>query len=190
MRGARFVGVVALATVVASCGSGSGKANTVGVVTQCSVARQAPSTTVVASTSFTFTVTGGSAVPTAAVQPHCLPNGHVAHALQVAEAIRASGVGCDTASLDKPKATPEIPGGQLLEQVSCDVGDESVAITLSLSPTIDLSLMRTGACFVNKARPGNLTYVKGTNWIAAPERAATAHLIGDRLHASVETFHC
>jgi hypothetical protein len=144
----------------------------------------------IVSTSLPVKVVGGTLVPTTVVQPRGLPSGHVADVLQVAEAIRASGVGCDTASLDKPTATPEVPGGQLIEKVSCDVRDDTVAVTLSLAPTIDLSLLRMGACFVNKTHPGNLSYVKGTNWIAASEQATTAHLIAGRLHLPVETFRC
>jgi hypothetical protein len=172
--------VVVLAFVVASCGSSS-KASKVGAVT---------SGTVASPSSPTMGVGGGTPVPTTVVQPHRLPTGHIAHALQVAEAIRASGVGCATASLERPHATPEVPGGQLLEQVSCEVRDDTVAVTLSPAPTIDLSLAHMGACFVNKSHPGNLSYVKGTNWIAAPEQTTTARLIASRLHLAVETFRC
>ncbi|MDQ1448048.1 MAG: hypothetical protein QOC79_1019 [Actinomycetota bacterium] len=172
---------MALAAAVPSCSSGSSKASRVSSSTS--------STIGVVSTPLSIKLVGGTPVPTTAVQPHGLPSRHVADVLQVAEAIRAGGVGCDTASLDKPKATPEVPGGQLIEKASCGIGDDTVAVTLALAPTIDLSLARMGACFVNKTHPGNLSYVKGINWIAATEQA-TAQLIAGRLHLLVETLRC
>jgi hypothetical protein len=199
MRKAMFVTLVAVAAAAASCSSGSGsdRAKNVAAITQpCVIHPQATTTTTTPDhTPFTQGVIGGTPVPTTVVQPHCLPAGRVNHALQVAEAIKASGVGCDTASLDWGKPRAAIPGGQLLESISCYVGDDSVAISLALAPTIDLSSLRKGTCFVLKAHPANLTYtyVKGANWVAfpeMPERLPTARLIADGLHLPVATLRC
>jgi len=188
MRIAGYAGVAVLAVLVVSCGSSNTKANSISAVAPCVIAPQTTST--VDSHPPSVTIIGGTRVHTTVLQPHCLPEGHVAHALQVAEAIKASGIGCNSASLDAPTAKPEVPGGQLIESVSCDVRDESVSISLTPAPTIDLSLMQTGACFVNKTRPGGLSYAKGVNWIAAAETDATTKLIADRIHMPVEHFHC
>ncbi len=124
MRTAGYAGVVVLAVLAASCGSSNPRANSVNAVTPCVIAPQ--TTTTGASLPSSLTIIVGTPVPTSVLQPHCLPDGHVAHALQIAEAIKASGIGCDTASLDEPTDKPEVPGGQLIESVSCDVRGESV----------------------------------------------------------------
>jgi hypothetical protein len=191
MRNGRLVGIVVLAAVAASCGSSGHSEKNAGTTTACVIASTTTTTTDVG-VRFPpgVTVIGGNPVPTTVVAPRCLPAGHITDALQVAAAIRAAGLGCETVDLDHPKPVPEIPGRQLIEQVSCDVGDETVTITLTPEPILDLTLMRAGVCFVNKTHPGNLTYVDGTNWNAFPETAATALLLADRLHEPTRSVHC
>jgi hypothetical protein len=137
-------------------------------------------------------VVGGTPVPTTVVLAKPLASGPVAHALEIAGAIKAAGLGCNTAALETgPWSNTHADPAK--EQASCDIGDDIVSISLFADHdalTRGFSLMRQGACFVNATHPGNLTYVEGNNWVVFPQKTATAHVLGEALHATLQTIHC
>jgi hypothetical protein len=199
MRKANFVTLVVLAAVAASCSSGSGSdkaKNVAAIKPACVVHSQASTTTTIPGhTPFTVGVINGTPVPTTVVQPRCLPDGHVSHALQVAEAIKASGLGCDTASLDSSVVkTPPSPANPT-EEVSCDIGDDSISISLwtdhdGLARAIPY--LRQGQCYVEAHNPTDQgqTYVEGDNWIAYPQYTTTADRLRTALGGTEQTNHC
>jgi hypothetical protein len=137
-------------------------------------------------------VGGGAPVPTTVVQPRPLPAGGVTHAIQIAEAMRAAGIGCETAEVEPgpPATTPVDPK----EEVSCDVGDDTVAIRMFADHAALVAAtgttLRQGICFVAKNQATNLTYAEGDNWIVFPQQKATAARISAALHAALETVRC
>jgi hypothetical protein len=202
MWGGRFASVVVLVALIASCDgthtkTGGKKATTVGTsAPACLVHSPTTSTTAdLGYTSFTFSDTGGTPVPTTVVKPHCLPVGPVVHALQLAEAINASSLGCETASLDSSVIKTPPTSASPKEQVSCDIGDDSITISLwadhnGLARAIPY--VRQGHCYVETHNPSNQgrTYVEGDNWIVYPQYTATAHRLGTALRATEQTIHC
>lgn len=149
-------------------------------------------------------VLGGAAtVPTTVVAAHCLPSGHVGHAIQVAEAIKASGLGCDTADLISESArklgVPDTPGLPKSDVVDCAIGDEDVTITLYADHTALMSAgpyLREAECYMrshqspNTVYPPNTTYVAGDNWIVFPMKKATAEAVATSIGGALRTNEC
>jgi len=131
-------------------------------------------------------------LPKLEVEAKPLAPGPVAHVVDIAGAIKATGLGCDTAAVSTgPRNNTPVQPAK--EQGSCDIGDDGVAITLFADQDMlarGVSLLRQGACFVNATHPGNLTYVEGDNWIAFPQRTENARRIGEALHATLRTIRC
>jgi hypothetical protein len=128
------------------------------------------------------------------VQPRCLPAGHVSHAIQIAEAIKATGLGCDTADLTWA-AIPRIyrSGVPTSDQVDCQIGNDLVTIFLFPDHAALLTAqpeVRHGVCLVNATHPENFSYVQGENWVLSPESKASADRMAQALHASVQTLDC
>jgi len=132
-------------------------------------------------------------VPTTVVRPRPLPAGRVRHALAVAEAINAAGLGCRQAAIEPRLPLAGRSSTDPLEKVDCNVGDDSIAISLFESRAAlvaSLAVLRRGACFVARSQPTNLTYVTHDDWIVYPQHRATARALGERLGATVTTIRC
>jgi hypothetical protein len=126
------------------------------------------------------------------VEPRPLPSGTIAHAIDVAEGIRATGLGCTNADLEIGPFNGT-PGSPYKEQASCNIGDDIVTITLFVdhaSLVSGASFIRQEVCFSAAHQKTNLTYVNGDNWIVFPERAATARELAFFLPAELVTLHC
>lgn len=188
--------VAAILLAGTACGSSGSKSSSASAVaSSCVVASTTTSSTLPGSA--LPVLSGAATVPTTVVKARCLPTGDVGHAIQVAEAIKASGLGCDTADLVSVSArklgVPDTPGLPKSDVVDCEIGDDDITITLYADHATLLSalpMVRQGVCFVNATQPGNLTYAQGNNWIVFPERAATAVRLAPSLHSSVQTVHC
>jgi hypothetical protein len=187
VRAGSFAGVAtcAFVAVLSACGGSGSK-----------VAAPSKSTTIVdlgSRSTVPFTIVGGGTpVPTTIVQPHELPAGPIAHAIEVAAAIKAAGLGCDTASIE---TTPlkNTPGNTTKEQVSCLIADDNVAISLYADHNAlvnGLPMLRQASCFIAAKQATNQTYVQGNNWIVFPEQAETVGRMAEPIHGTLRTIHC
>jgi hypothetical protein len=131
-------------------------------------------------------------VPTTVVLPKPLHPGEVAHALEIAQAIKAGGLGCSEASIETGLDSGSA-GNPQTEQVSCDIDGDTVEISryvdhsglLAAKPAV-----HTATCYVATRQRSNRTYVQGENWIAFPEQADTARRIARAIGGSLVTEHC
>ena len=131
-------------------------------------------------------------VSTTVVSAKRLTSGTVDSALDVAAGIKSGGIGCNEASLDTAGVSPP-PDSLTKEGVSCDVGDDAVAITLFTNhDALDASLRKTHGNICAAASEGhvNLTYVEGDNWIAFPGRKATAEKVAGAVDGTLRTIDC
>jgi hypothetical protein len=133
----------------------------------------------------------GITVPTTVVEGRPLPEGPIGHAIAIAEAINASGLGCATADLETGPSNGT-PGNPAIEQVSCTVGDDTIAVSLFADHAALLSassFISQASCF-GASQKAKVPYVRGTNWIVFPERAATARRIAGAIGADASTIVC
>lgn len=125
--------------------------------------------------------------------------GAVAHAMVVAEAIKASHIGCDDPT-QAPVPRAGTAANPVTEIATCDIGDDSVVITLFRDHrsmvTLGLPYMHQATCYVhghqspNTSYPPNLTYVEGENWIFFPEKQSTAEKVATAVGGSLRTVSC
>ncbi len=137
---------------------------------------------------------GGNAVaaPSTVLVPTPLPSGQVAHAVEIAQAIKAGGLGCGEASIESGLDNAS-GGNPRTEQVSCDIGDDTVEISrfgdqadlLAAKPAV-----HAATCYGATRQHSNATYVQGENWIVFPEQAATARRIARAIGGTLVTEHC
>jgi hypothetical protein len=124
--------------------------------------------------------------------PKPLPSGELVHAVEIAQAIKADGLGCDEASIETG-LDDATAGHPATEQLSCDVGDDTVEIgrfgdhaaLLAAKPAVHAS-----TCYVVTRQQSNATYVEGENWIVFPEQTATARRIAHAIGGALVTEHC
>ncbi len=121
-----------------------------------------------------------------------LPTGPIAEVRAIADGIEAAGIGCDYPSFE---AGPwnNTPGNPTVQQLSCNVGDDTVAISLFADHTALIQsreFVRQASCFVAHRQASNLTYIEGNNWIVFPEREATADRIVVAIGGALRKLDC
>jgi hypothetical protein len=137
-------------------------------------------------------VVRGVSVPTTVVHARPIPSGRLDHAITVAEGIKATGVGCNVATFESGPQNNTV-GNPSKEQVSCSIGEDTIAISLfndHAKLVSSMSFIRTSRCFVAANQATNTTYVVGDNWIVFPQHAATAKHLADLLHVTTTTIRC
>ena len=120
------------------------------------------------------TPTGGFPVPTTEVVAKPLQRGDIKHAIEVAEAIKASGLGCDIASFDwqgipAAKRPPDFP-----DEVSCDVAGNTITIARYKDHhalMAKTSLFHQEVCV--SSPHDAVHYVAGSNWTVFPAQPDT-----------------
>jgi hypothetical protein len=181
LRTAAAVGALVLAAVGCDGSDGSDRAAT----SAAGSAPDAPTSTRLSGVSLP------QGIPTTIVHPRPLPDGRLEHAIAVAEAIRAAGLGC-TSTVVEPPPPSGLPGDPT-ERVDCDVDADTIPIILFDDRDAveqSLTILRRRVCSGTSDPPTDLTYVAGENWVAFPQPDTTARTIAARLDQRVTTLHC
>jgi len=134
-------------------------------------------------------------VPTTEVVAKPLQGGDIKHAVEVAQAIKASGLGCDVASLDwqgipAAKRPPDLP-----EQVSCDVAGGNMVTVLRFK---DHDALLGEASYFHQAVCASsphdaVHYVAGSNWAVfpgQPDTNNTERRLASGLPGASQTLKC
>jgi hypothetical protein len=133
-------------------------------------------------------------VPGTDVTAKALPRGDIEQAIEVAQAIKASGLGCDRASLDWQGIPPEQRPPDLPDQVSCDVGGNTLAITRFEDHDLwsdNPAALKNEVCA--SSPPAVVRYVAGTNWVVfpgTPDSGDTARRLAEVLPGELRTIRC
>ena len=125
--------------------------------------------------------------------------GSVAHAMVVANAIKAARIGCVDPTMETvPDAGTAL--NPFTEQVTCLIGDDNIVISVfrdhDAMTRLGLPYMRQARCYMeshespNTTFPPNMTYAAGDNWIVYPEKKSTAVKVAAAVGASVRTDAC